>query len=140
VSHEADTPAARQPAPPPRFGLGVDLITVGELDRLAERAWFTRFAFAESELAQADAMAGERRREFLAGRFAAKEAVLKALGSGLFQGVVPRDISLVRGPSGAPRVDLLATAGAAAAAAGIGQVTVSITHKAGLVAAVAAAW
>jgi holo-[acyl-carrier protein] synthase len=65
---------------------------------------------------------------------------LKALGSGLFQGIVPRDIRLVRGPSGAPQVDLLATAGAAAAAAGIGRVAVSITHKAGVAAAVAAAW
>ena len=136
---QVDAPAE---AAPPRLGigLGLDLITVAELDRLVERPWFTRFAFAEAELAQADALTGERRREFLAGRFAAKEAVLKALGCGLFQGVVPRDIRLVRGPSGAPRVDLLATAGAAAAAAGVGGVTVSITHKAGMAAAVAAAW
>ena len=115
-------------------------MTVGELDALAERPWFTRFAFADEELDQAATMTGERRREFLAGRFAAKEAVLKAMGSGLFQGVVPRDIRLVRGPTGAPRVDLLATAGAAAEAVGFAQVTVSITHKAGMVAAVAAAW
>ncbi|GAB3981105.1 4'-phosphopantetheinyl transferase superfamily protein [Plantactinospora veratri] len=66
--------------------LGIDLMSVDELDRLTRRAWFIRYAFADAELAHADRLSGERRREFLAGRFAAKEAVLKVLGTGLFEG------------------------------------------------------
>ena len=124
----------------PALRLGLDLLPLSDLDRLTGRAWFTRYAFAERELAQADTMAASRRREFLAGRFAAKEAVLKVLGTGLFQGVVPRDIRLVRGRTGAPEVELVGSARAAATRAGVRAVSVSITHKDSLVAAVAAGW
>ncbi|HKN52898.1 MAG TPA: 4'-phosphopantetheinyl transferase superfamily protein [Amycolatopsis sp.] len=120
--------------------LGIDLMAAGELDRLGERGWFRRYIFAESETAEAAAMAPSRRREFLAGRFAAKEAVLKVLGRGLFQGVRPADIRLAREPGGAPSVCLGATAAEAARAAGLTGVTVSLTHKADLVAAVAVGW
>jgi holo-[acyl-carrier protein] synthase len=120
--------------------LGIDLLTRHELDGLLGRAWFRRFAFADAELAHASALAPERHDEFLAGRFAAKEAVLKVLGTGLFQGVVPSDIAVTRDESGAPSVSLCATASKAAASAGISQVTVSITHKRDLVAAVAVGW
>jgi holo-[acyl-carrier protein] synthase len=127
-----------QQGPPVRVGL--DLLPLGDLDRLASRPWFVRFIFAEREIAQADTMAGSRRREFLAGRFAAKEAVLKVLGKGFFQGVMPRDIVLVRGPSGAPTVELVSTARDAAAVAGVSQIGISITHSQDLAAAVAAGW
>ncbi|NEE61916.1 4'-phosphopantetheinyl transferase superfamily protein, partial [Streptomyces sp. SID8455] len=69
-----------------------------------------------------------------AGRFAAKEAVLKALGRGLFQGIAPYDILVGRAPDGAPRVELHGSA--ATAAPGV-SVLVSITHKGDAVAAVA---
>ncbi|MFY1670276.1 holo-ACP synthase [Plantactinospora sp. WMMB334] len=120
--------------------LGIDLMAVDELDRLGRRPWFTRYAFAEVELAHADGLSAQRRREFLAGRFAAKEAVLKVLGTGLFEGVAPRDVAVASCPGGAPQVRLHRAARAAAERAGVGQVTVSITHKRGLVAAVAMGW
>jgi holo-[acyl-carrier protein] synthase len=117
--------------------VGVDLVTVAELTRLTERTWFNRYMFAEPELAYAATLAPVRRAEFLAGRFAAKEAVLKLLGVGLFQGVAPCDIALDRTPTGAPQVSLRGTAARAAQCAGVVRVTVSVTHKAGLVVAVA---
>ncbi|MCS7484530.1 holo-ACP synthase [Umezawaea endophytica] len=120
--------------------LGIDLLTRHELDGLLSRTWFRRFAFADAELAHAETLAADRGGEFLAGRFAAKEAVLKVLGTGLFQGVVPSHISVVRDGSGAPSVSLRDSASTAAEAAGITHVTVSITHKRELVAAVAVGW
>lgn len=120
--------------------IGVDLLEAGELDRLARREWFVRYIFADVELTQAATLTGERRREFLAGRFAAKEAVLKVLGVGIFQGVAPRDVAVGRLGCGAPDVTLRAGAARAARRARIRNVTVSITHKNGMVAAVAAGW
>jgi holo-[acyl-carrier protein] synthase len=120
--------------------LGIDLLRVDELDRLSRRDWFLRFTFSEGELAYAHALGTERRREFLAGRFAAKEAVSKVLGTGLFQGVPPRDIHLGRAADGEPVVVLRGAAVPAARARRITEVTVSLTHKRELVAAVAVGW
>lgn len=120
--------------------LGIDLLAIDELDRLASRSWFTRYVFADAELAEASGLSGARRGEFLAGRFAAKEAVLKVLGVGLFDGVAPRDIAVGRLDSGAPQVTLGGSAARAAQRVQISHVTVSITHKRGLVAVVAAGW
>jgi holo-[acyl-carrier protein] synthase len=120
--------------------LGIDLLRVDELDRLCDRGWFLRFTFTEGELRYAGALGTERRREFLAGRFAAKEAVLKVLGTGLFQGVPPRDIHLGRMAGGEPVVELRGAAVEAARARRISEVAVSLTHKRELVAAVAVGW
>jgi holo-[acyl-carrier protein] synthase len=120
--------------------IGIDLLRADELDRLATREWFMRYIFADVESAQAATLGRERRREFLAGRFAAKEAVLKVLGLGIFQGVVPRDIAVGRGGCGAPEIMLRASAARAARQRRIRYVTVSITHKDGIIAAVAAGW
>lgn len=119
--------------------VGIDLLGVDELDRLSTRPWFRRYIFAEPELAQADEL-GARRREFLAGRFAAKEAVLKVLGVGLFQGVPPREISLGRMDSGEPTVLLHGAARLAAQRRLISAIDVSITHKGQMVAAIAIGW
>jgi holo-[acyl-carrier protein] synthase len=120
--------------------LGIDIMSADELDGLVHRAWFHRFAFSPVEVATAADLAPDRRREFLAGRFAAKEAVLKVLGTGLFLGVAPRDISLPRDRSGAPDVLLSGPAAHIARLVGVEHITVSITHKRDLVAAVAMGW
>ncbi|MGW2187673.1 holo-ACP synthase [Streptomyces sp. NPDC001719] len=115
------------------FGLGIDVLDRDELRRLLTRPWFLRFVFAPEELAAAGSMGEERRLEFLAGRFAAKEAVLKALGTGMLQGIAPREICVERAADGSPRVSLRGRA----ACPGRPAVTVSITHKHDVVAAVA---
>lgn len=109
--------------------IGIDLARVGELDRLLARPWFRDYFFAVDELRQADTLTGQRTREFLTGRFAAKEAVLKVLGRGLFDGVPPRQIALVRQSSGEPLVRLSGDATDAAERVGVAAVTVSIAHK-----------
>ncbi|TDB82787.1 MULTISPECIES: holo-ACP synthase [unclassified Micromonospora] len=120
--------------------LGIDLVRLDELDRLLRRAWFVRYVFAADELAHAETLGDSRRREYLAGRFAAKEAVLKVLGTGLFEGVAPRDIALLRDSGGRPTVVLRGSAAHAARSVSITHVSVSVTHKRDLVAVVAAGW
>jgi holo-[acyl-carrier protein] synthase len=120
--------------------LGIDLLWADELDRVSQRPWFQRYVFAPAERAEAASLGPDRAGEFLAGRFAAKEAVLKVLGHGLFEGVAPCDIAVLREAGGAPAVVLRGSALRAARHRGIAHVCVSITHKNGLVAAVATGW
>lgn len=119
---------------------GIDLVTIGELDRLTTRPWFLRYVFADPEMAHARSLGPGRRREYLAGRFAAKEAVLKVLGIGMFNGVPPRDIWLLHTDLGGPVVDLHGAALGAARRNRISKVAVSITHKGDLVVALAVGW
>jgi holo-[acyl-carrier protein] synthase len=65
---------------------------------------------------------------YLAGRWAVKEAVLKVLGTGLTGGITWKDIDVRRDPSGAPRVELGGKARERAAALGVEQILVSISH------------
>lgn len=113
--------------------IGVDVLDCAELRRLVERPWFLRFAFAPEELAHAETLGAHRVLEFLAGRFAAKEAVLKVLGIGFLQGVAPREICVEHTARGAPVVHLRGRAAQLTPR----TVSVSITHKQNVVAAVA---
>ncbi|MFI9201800.1 holo-ACP synthase [Streptomyces sp. NPDC053048] len=119
--------------------IGIDVLGLGELDRLLTRPWFRRYVYAEDELALADSFGPDRAREFLAGRFAAKEAVLKALGTGCggSSGLTPRQIRVVRDAASAPLVRLEGAAAWRAAGIGVSKVAVSIAHKGELVIAVA---
>ncbi|MFI9201360.1 holo-ACP synthase [Streptomyces sp. NPDC053048] len=119
------------------MALGIDLLHVDELARLLTRPWFRAYAYAPEELAVADSLGAGRAREFLAGRFAAKEAVVKALGTGARAGVVPRQVAVLRTAGGAPRVRLSGAAARRAEHLGLRDITVSITHKRGLVVAAA---
>lgn len=87
-------------------GIGVDVVEVERigklLDRYGER--FTGRVFTEAETAYA--FRSVRPAERLAGRFAMKEAVMKAFGTGKSQGILWRDVETVRGPLGKPEVIL----------------------------------
>lgn len=127
-----------QPAPPgPVVGLGLDLVDVERMRRALERTpgLATRvFTEAERELAAAR----HDRAEALAVRFAAKEAVLKALGAGIGAARL-HDIEVVRAESGAPSVHLRASAHDLARQRGVATWLLSLTHTGGMAAAVAVA-
>ncbi len=119
------------------LGLGVDL---AEVARVAA-AWrrhgprFLKRVFTAGEVAEASMRA--RPEEHLAGRFAAKEAVMKALGTGWGgKGVGFREVE-VRARGGAPEAALTGAAAKRAREIGGKKVLVSISHTGGL--AVAAA-
>lgn len=114
------------------IGHGIDLVEVAELRRWIEdpRDPLIPRCFVQIEL---DAIEdGGDRMERLAGRFAAKEAVLKALGTGFGAGVAFTDVIIHRTPGGAPEVQLVGGAAKAAAALGVTAWRLSITHTGGL--------
>jgi holo-[acyl-carrier protein] synthase len=117
--------------------LGIDVLRVDELDRLLCRWWFRQYVYAGEELAVAGQLGWSRGREFLAGRFAAKEAVVKALRLGYGGDVTPRQATILRAASGAPVVRLGDALTRAARDLGVAELTVSISHKRDLVVAVA---
>ncbi|MCK4872111.1 MAG: holo-ACP synthase [Phycisphaerales bacterium] len=109
-------------------GHGIDIVEIariGEmLDRHGER--FLQRCFCEREVALAGT--GKRRVEHLAGRFAAKEAVLKAIGTGWRDGIAWTDMEIARLPSGAPKLHLTGRTAEIAADLGITHWLVSISH------------
>ena len=110
-------------------GLGIDVIEIERVERALERRPRLRERlFTSAELAYADGRARPGRH--LAARFAAKEAVIKALGGGM----APGSIEVVGGEP--PTVRL---SGAALESAGGREVSVSLTHSRETAAAVALA-
>ena len=116
------------------MNIGIDMASISQIARLAARPRFGALVFTPAELAPVESETPRRREEYLAGRFAAKEAVAKVLGTGFVSGVWWRDIEIVPGPRGAPVVRLHRRARTLA----VGPVVVSITHQAPWAVAVAA--
>lgn len=87
-------------------GVGIDIIEVPRIARALERHGdrFLKRIYDPRELDYA--RRGEDMIRELAARFAAKEAVAKALGTGFRHGVRPRDIVILNRPSGQPYVEL----------------------------------
>jgi holo-[acyl-carrier protein] synthase len=112
-------------------GIGVDVVDIARVQKLLDRygARFLKRVFTEAEASYAmeSAVPAER----LAGRFAVKEAVLKAFGTGKSQGILWRDVETVRGPRGKPVVHLHGQAVRWAKWKGGGTIHVSIAHDAG---------
>ena len=111
---------------------GVDLVEVsrirGMLEWHPERFLERVFTPAEAEYAKDH----QRRAEHLAARFAAKEAVLKALGTGWSSGVAWTDIEVRREPTGKPTVHLTGHAATLAREQGVTHWLISITHTSDL--------
>jgi holo-[acyl-carrier protein] synthase len=119
------------------LGVGLDLV---ELERLAAVLSRHRDRFLERVCrpGEVGARGGEEAMvQHVGGLFAAKEAVLKALGTGWAQGTAFRQVEVVRAAGGAPGVRLHDVAEARAAAMGVGRIHLSITHERAYAAAVA---
>jgi len=111
------------------IGHGIDLCGVGRIRRMiadhGER--FLSRTYTESEVA----FARRRKKGFeeaLAGRFAAKEAVMKALGTGWRDGAEFRSIEVLNEPTGRPYVVLHGATAEKARSLGITTWHISITH------------
>ena len=105
--------------------VGVDIIEIGRIGAAVQR-WGDRFLrriYTPQELAFA-----RGRLPQLAGRFAAKEAVMKALGTGL-RGVSWREVEVVRERGHPPAVHLHGRAQARAQTLALDQITLSISHS-----------
>ncbi len=110
-------------------GIGVDTVDMERVKRLVKE-YGQRFmdrVFTEGEIEYA-LRSVVRSHERLAGRFAIKEAVMKALGTGKSGGILWKDVETLRGPKGEPRVALHGRAREYADRAGVKLVHASITH------------
>ncbi|MFT4581774.1 MAG: holo-[acyl-carrier protein] synthase [Gammaproteobacteria bacterium] len=86
------------------YGIGVDIVEVVRIKRAYER-WGQRFANKILGVTELQHFTKTRNPvRFLSMRFAAKEAVSKAFGTGFKQGVSPRQIEVVHQASGKPSV------------------------------------
>jgi holo-[acyl-carrier protein] synthase len=110
------------------IGLGIDLEEVervqGAIERQGER--FLKRIYTEKERAYCEQFKDKYER--FAGRFAVKEAAMKALGTGWSRGVRWVDVEVVRQRGGRPSLALKGEARKIADAMGVKHIAVSITH------------
>jgi len=118
-----------------RHEIGVDLV---DIDRIVTLLGRYPDRFRARVLTDAEARYCGRKAERVAGRWAAKEAVSKVLGLGV-RGVGWQEIEVLPNWAGAPQVSLHRRAAARAAALGLEDVTVSISHERRMAVAVAVA-
>jgi len=130
-------PTTNASRPAARSSVGADLVEVRRIARLAAEPTGLTGVLTTAELATCRGR--PRPAEHMAGRFAAKEAVLKALGTGLADGMRWTDVEVVNDAHGRPEVVLHGAAAALAAANGLAAVDVSISHTADLAMAQAVA-
>jgi len=118
---------------PGTVGHGIDLIPIERIQDMLgrhEEHFIERcFTVAEREWAEAG---GRQRAQRYAGRFAAKEAAAKALGTGIAEGIRWTDIEVAPDERGMPCIVLHAAAADRAAALGARRLHCSITHAGGL--------
>lgn len=107
------------------IGIGVDLVEVERITAAVTRhgPTFLQRIFTPQEIAACGV-----RHERLAARFAAKEAVAKAFGTGIGAAMGFQDIEVVNEPSGRPTVVLHGTAAATSTARGVAEIHLSLSH------------
>jgi holo-[acyl-carrier protein] synthase len=110
------------------LGLGVDIAEVGRVKAAIERHGevFLRRVFTSQEREYCERF--KNKFERYAGRFAAKEAAMKALGTGWARGVRWVDVEVVREKGGRPTMALSGEAGKVAERLGVKRIALSITH------------
>jgi len=121
---------------PEVLGIGLDLVEVARIERAVAR-WGDSFlsrVFTPREIADCSVGRGGFRSEALAARFAAKEAVFKALGRGRPE-LGWLDVEVLKDAAGKPGVVLSGRALALAGELGVARVLVSLSHLPGLAAA-----
>ena len=127
MEREQPQPAEQPQADAPRTGLGVDIVEVARMEQIIVRSpAFTRRVFSEQERAYAEAH--HRPAVHYAMFFAAKEAVLKALGTGFSRGIKVTDVEVVHEQSGRPNAVLHGRAKEIAAELGVQELPLSLSR------------
>ncbi|MDH7487385.1 MAG: holo-ACP synthase [Anaerolineae bacterium] len=107
------------------YRVGVDIVELARIERAVRRHGdrFLRRVYTEAELAYCRGDVGR-----LAARWAAKEAISKALGTG-WRGIEWYELEVIREPSGQPQVALHGRAKAIAEELGLTQWALSLSHS-----------
>lgn len=113
----------------PILGHGIDIVETARIQQMLDEHGqrFLDRCFSPAEQAYC-ATNTKRYIEHLSGRFAAKEAVLKVLGTGWRGGIAWTDIEVLRDPSGQPKIRLSGECARIAQRLGISRWHVSISH------------
>ena len=109
---------------------GIDLVDFPRIEQMVDQhgeRFLTR-VFTDAE--QSYANSNKNGIEKLAGRFAAKEAVLKLMGTGWRGKIAWTDIEVINNPTGQPEVTLTGEVAKIAEKLGINHISISITHTA----------
>ena len=134
MAADAGTPQGASPDMPreqaatPVTGLGVDIVEIGRMERVLTRSpLFVHRNFSEAERAYCEAH--RRPAVHYATHFAAKEAVLKALGTGFSRGIRPTDVEVVHQESGRPTAVLHGRAKEVAREQGVIEIPLSLSRS-----------
>jgi holo-[acyl-carrier protein] synthase len=119
------------------FGIGIDVLQVDRVEHVYQKYGerFVGHLLLPEERQQLQRTS--RTVRFLAMRFAAKEAIVKGMGTGFAHGIWIRDVGVVQNSWGKPEVVYSARGAKVRDALGIGEGHVTLTDEAGLVVAVA---
>ena len=119
------------------FGIGVDVLEAARVKKLYTKygEHFVERLLMPGELEQLGKT--KRKERFLAMRFAAKEAIVKAMGTGFAHGIWIRDVGVVQNAWGRPEVVYSPRGEKVRRKLGIGNGHVTLTDEAGLIVAVA---
>ena len=112
-------------------GSGIDICEVDRIQAAIQSSYGRRFlerVFTQLEIGYAESKANKFER--YAARFAAKEAGMKALGTGWRGGLSWRDLEVTNLPSGRPNLRLSGKAADIAERLGVRQISISLTHTA----------
>lgn len=122
------------------LGIGVDAVTISEIERLDREAdGFTRRTFSQREQEESE-QRGAARASYLAGRFAAKEAVFKALAHLTPEKTFDlRIVETLAAPDGSPQIQMTPALSHVCEKAGVDHILVSLTNEGDLAIAFAAA-
>ena len=107
-------------------GIGIDIIEIERIGAAVERDGFVRRVFTAAEREYCDGR-GVQRPASYAARFAGKEAVMKAFGTGLSAGTW-QDVEILADANGRPTVKLSGRFGELAAKMSVSAVHISLTH------------
>ena len=119
-------------------GIGIDIIEIDRIGAAVERDGFVRRVFTAAEREYCDGR-GVQRYASYAARFAGKEAVMKAFGTGLSAGTW-QDVEILLGANGRPTVKLHGCFGELAAKMGVTAVHISLSHAREYATAQAVMW
>ena len=110
------------------YGIGIDIIEVSRIEKQisSERKRFREILFSENEIKYCDDK--KSKAQNYAARFAAKEAFLKAIGTGLRDGLNWKNIEILNDELGKPEIVLHGKAKKIIKENGISNINVSLSH------------
>ena len=89
------------------FGIGTDIVNLERIKNLDSLERFAKKILSEGELEEFKSLTDEKKISFIAKQFAAKEAVSKALGTGIGKGVKLNEIEILRNENGKPYICII---------------------------------